>query len=95
MGELVGINALTVKEQEQLHEAMTSFKKALQDSGSAAMLLADVIADSISANAKRVAAGAEKDRVLTRIAKARGRHLEDLEDIRGIEVVWKTDQGPG
>lgn len=95
MGEVVGINALSEKEQEQLQAAMTDFTKALRESGARAMFLADALADSISANAERVRAAAEKDRVLGRIAKARGRQLSDMEDIKDGQIVWRSDEVSG
>lgn len=80
---------LSEAEQDKLMKAMGVLRDALKTSGIAAMGLADAFAMSISANIERQAALKEKDRVLDRIAKARGKHGEDIEDVNGTTIVWK------
>lgn len=80
---------LTEKEAEALAEAMKDYTQKLRDSGWAGMNLADAFALSIQANEARNTAEAEKNRVLTRIAKARARQPEEIKDVTDGKVVWK------
>ena len=80
---------LTEKEAEALAEAMGTYRDKLRDSGWAGMNLADAIAISITANDARNKAEAEKNRVLTRIAKARGKNPTQINNIVDGVIEWK------
>ena len=82
-------DTLTEKEAEALAEAMADYTKKLRDSGWAGMNLADAFALSIQANDARNKAEAEKNRVLTRLAKARARQPEEIKDVTDGRIEWK------